>query len=73
MAPRRPLLGAAAALLVAALLSLAPAARASIPIDTSVVLLFMSDVDGGDNSPCVQMTKRAMDVGGRAINFFVTG
>lgn len=44
-----------------------------IPIDASVVLLFMSDVEGGDNSPCVQMLRRALEFKGRAINFFVTG
>lgn len=44
-----------------------------IPIDTSVVLLFMSDVEGGDSSPCVQMVKRALEFQGRSINFFVTG
>jgi hypothetical protein len=60
-------------MLLACAAALMPAARAAIPIDTSVVLLYMSDVDGGDNSPCVQMTKRAMAIGGRAINFFVTG
>lgn len=38
-----------------------------IPIDASVVLLFMSDVDGGENSPCVQMVKRALEFKGRAI------
>eukprot|EP00882_Tetradesmus_deserticola_P017054 GHRQ01018246.1.p1 GENE.GHRQ01018246.1~~GHRQ01018246.1.p1 ORF type:complete len:302 (+),score=102.60 GHRQ01018246.1:187-1092(+) len=43
-----------------------------IPIDVSVVLLFMSDVEGGENSPCVQMMKRALEFKGRAINFFVT-
>ncbi|KAF6265946.1 hypothetical protein COO60DRAFT_770702 [Scenedesmus sp. NREL 46B-D3] len=43
-----------------------------IPVDVSVVLLFMSDVEGGENSPCVQMMKRALEFKGRAINFFVT-
>jgi parvulin-like peptidyl-prolyl isomerase len=38
-----------------------------IPIDVSVVLLFMSDVEGGENSPCVQMMKRALEFKGRAI------
>jgi parvulin-like peptidyl-prolyl isomerase len=38
-----------------------------IPIDVSVVLLFMSDVEGGENSPCVQMLKRALEFKGRAI------
>ncbi|KAF8071087.1 UBP4 [Scenedesmus sp. PABB004] len=44
-----------------------------IPIDSSVVLLFMSDVEGGESSPCVQMVKRALEFKGRAVNFFVTG
>lgn len=44
-----------------------------IPIDSSVVLLFMSDVEGGEKSPCVAMVKRALEFKGRAINFFVTG
>jgi hypothetical protein len=43
-----------------------------IPIDASVILLFLSDVEGGDSSPCVQMVNRAMEFKGRAINFFVT-
>ncbi|WIA11873.1 hypothetical protein OEZ85_011959 [Tetradesmus obliquus] len=43
-----------------------------IPVDVSIVLLFMSDVEGGENSPCVQMLKRALEFKGRAINFFVT-
>lgn len=43
-----------------------------IPIDASVVLLFLTDVKGGDSSPCVQMVNRAMEFKGRAINFFVT-
>jgi opacity protein-like surface antigen len=43
-----------------------------IPIDASVILLFLSDVEGGDNSPCVAMVNRAMEFKGRAINFFVT-
>jgi hypothetical protein len=32
-----------------------------IPIDASVVLLFLTDVQGGDNSPCAQMVKRALE------------
>jgi hypothetical protein len=32
-----------------------------------VVLLFMSDVEGGEKSPCVQMLKRALEFKGRAI------
>jgi hypothetical protein len=32
-----------------------------IPIDASVVLLFLSDVTGGDSSPCVQMVNRAIE------------
>jgi hypothetical protein len=51
---------------------LAPGYR-PIPIDSSVVLLFISDVQGGENSPCVQMVKKALEFKGRAINFFVTG
>lgn len=43
-----------------------------IPIDASVILLFLSDVEGGDNSPCVAMVNRAMEFKGRSINFFVT-
>lgn len=43
-----------------------------IPIDASVILLFLEDVQGGDNSPCVQMVNRAVEFKGRAINFFVT-
>lgn len=43
-----------------------------IPIDASVILLFLSDVEGGHNSPCVAMVKRAMEFKGRSINFFVT-
>lgn len=43
-----------------------------IPIDASVILLFLSDVEGGDNSPCVATVKRAMEFKGRSINFFVT-
>lgn len=38
-----------------------------IPVDVSIVLLFMSDVEGGENSPCVQMLKRALEFKGRAI------
>lgn len=33
----------------------------------------MSDVEGGDRSPCVQMVNRALAFQGRSINFFVTG
>jgi hypothetical protein len=43
-----------------------------IPIDASVILLFLSDVEGGANSPCAAMVKRAMEFKGRSINFFVT-
>lgn len=43
-----------------------------IPIDASIILLFLSDVEGGDNSPCVAMVNRAMEFKGRSINFFVT-
>lgn len=43
-----------------------------IPIDTSVVLLFLEDVEGGDDSPCVKMVRRALEFKGRAINFFMT-
>lgn len=43
-----------------------------IPIDASVILLFLSDVEGGDNSPCAAMVQRAMEFKGRSINFFVT-
>lgn len=44
-----------------------------ISIDSSVVLLFMTDVEGGENSPCVRMVKRSLEFKGRALNFFVTG
>jgi hypothetical protein len=43
-----------------------------IPIDASVILLFLSDVEGGDQSPCAAMVRRAMEFKGRSINFFVT-
>jgi len=70
-------LHAAAAAVVApllfVLLLLAPSTAAPIPIDSSVVLLFASDVDGGDSSQCAQMVRRAMETGGSSVNFFVTG
>ena len=43
-----------------------------IPIDASVILLFLSDVEGGSSSPCAKMVDRAMEFKGRSINFFVT-
>ena len=43
------------------------------PIGSSVILLFLSDVDGGTASPCAQMARRAAATGGAAINFVVTG
>jgi len=45
---------------------------AAIPIDASVILLFLSDVEGGASSPCAKMVDRAMEFKGRSINFFVT-
>lgn len=45
---------------------------AGIPIDASVILLFLSDVEGGASSPCAKMVDRAMEFKGRSINFFVT-
>lgn len=67
-----PLLLHAAAALAA--LSAPHAARgAPTPVDASVVLLFASDVEGGAGSPCAQMARRAMETGGRSVNFVVTG
>jgi hypothetical protein len=43
-----------------------------IPIDASLVLLSISDVEGGGNSECVKMVDRAKQFRGRSINFFVT-
>jgi len=43
-----------------------------IPIDASVILLSISDVEGGSNSECVKMVERAKQFRGRSINFFVT-
>jgi hypothetical protein len=46
---------------------------AAITVDTSVVLLFMSDIDGGEGSQCAQMARRAMETNGSTVNFVVTG
>lgn len=43
-----------------------------IPIDASVVLLSVGDVEGGSNSECRKMVDRAKEFRGRAINFFIT-
>jgi hypothetical protein len=59
--------------LLAALAAAPTAAAAPVPIDSSVVLLFTSDVDGGAGSLCAQMTRRAMAAGGRMVNYVVTG
>lgn len=44
----------------------------AIPIDMTVILLYASDVQGGYNSPCVQMVDRAAAYKPRAINFMTT-
>lgn len=46
---------------------------AAFPIDASVVLLFAADVDGGAQSECGRMARRAMATGGGAVNFVITG
>eukprot|EP00877_Chromochloris_zofingiensis_P005846 jgi/Chrzof1/15262/UNPLg00656.t1 len=43
-----------------------------VPLDSSVVLLFVSDVEGGQTSPCVRMVDRIKSFGGRAVNFVIT-
>jgi hypothetical protein len=43
-----------------------------VPIDSSVILLANSDVEGQYNSPCVQMVNKIKEFGGRAVNFVIT-
>jgi hypothetical protein len=66
--PPRPLLGAWLLFLLAA-----AAATEPVTIDSSVILLYAGDVEGGDGSDCAQMARRAMEGGGRTVNFVVTG
>ncbi|GBF98347.1 hypothetical protein Rsub_11241 [Raphidocelis subcapitata] len=66
----RPLAAALCVLLAAAA---AAAAGDPITIDSSVILLYAGDVEGGGGSECAQMARRAMEGGGRTVNFVVTG